>query len=217
MSRDQGKRNAARAALDEVASGWIIGVGTGSTTDYFIQGLGSIRHRVDGAVASSVGTAERLRAIGIRLVDLNDVERLPLYVDGADEATRQRVLIKGGGGALTREKIIAQSSERFVCILDESKLVERLGRFPLPIEVIAMARTHVARELSRLGGRPVERAGITTDTGNRIIDVHDLRIDAPCELEGQLNQIPGVVTVGLFCHRPADQLLVGSAEGVTRI
>jgi len=214
---DAGKRNAARAALDEVGPGWIIGVGSGSTANHFIDSLASIRDRVAAAVPSSEATRARLLQAGIRVVGLEDVERLPLYVDGADEATRLRQLIKGGGGALTREKVVAAASRRFVCILDDSKLVERLGRFPLPIEVVPLAVRYVSRELERLGGRPVPRAGFTTDNGNRIVDVHGLAIDDPVGLETELNQIVGVVTVGLFCRRPADELIVGGADGVRRI
>jgi len=217
MTRNIPKRNAALAAVEEIEAGWVIGVGTGSTANLFIGGLAPIRDRIEGAVASSVASADRLEALGIRLLELDDVDRLPIYVDGADEATRGRELIKGGGGALTREKIVAAASERFVCIIDESKLVERLGRFPLPVEIIAMAGRHVAGALERLGGRPVPREGFTTDNGNPILDVHDLTIDDPVALETELNQIAGVVTVGLFCRRPADQLIVGTETGVTRI
>ena len=217
MKRDAAKRYAALAAVEEIEAGWVIGVGTGSTANLFIEGLAPIKSRIEGVVASSVASADRLEALGIRLLELDDVDRLPIYVDGADEATRGRKLIKGGGGALTREKIVAAASERFVCIIDESKLVERLGRFPLPVEIIAMAGGHVAGELERLGGRPVPRKGFTTDNGNPILDVHDLTIDDPVALETELNQIAGVVTVGLFCRRPADQLIVGTETGVTRI
>ena len=217
MTQDIAKRNAALAAVEEIEAGWVVGVGTGSTADLFIEGLAPIKGRIEGAVASSVASASRLEVLGIRLLELEDVGRLPIYVDGADEATRRRELIKGGGGALTREKIIAAASERFVCIIDESKLVDRLGQFPLPVEIIAMAGTHVTGELERLGGRPVLRTECTTDNGNPILDVHDLVIDDPASLEGELNQIAGVVTVGLFCRRPADRLIVGTGTGVTRI
>ena len=217
MKRDLSKRNAALAAVEQIESGWVVGVGTGSTANLFIEGLEPVKSRLEGAVASSVASAERLAALGIRLLELEDAGRLPIYVDGADEATRRRELIKGGGGALTREKIVAAASERFVCIIDESKLVERLGRFPLPVEIIAMAGPHVTEQIGRLGGRPVLRQGFTTDNGNPILDVHDLVIDAPAELEGAINQIAGVVTVGLFCRRPADQLIVGTETGVRRI
>jgi ribose 5-phosphate isomerase A len=217
MRRDAAKRNAVLAAVEEIEAGWVIGVGTGSTANLFIEALAPIRDRIGGAVASSVASASRLEALGVRLLKLDDVDGLPIYVDGADEATRDRELIKGGGGALTREKIVAAASDRFLCVIDESKLVERLGRFPLPVEIIAMAGRHVAGELERLGGRPVPRAGFTTDNGNPILDVHDLTIDNPVALETELNQIAGVVTVGLFCRRPADLLIVGTETGVTRI
>jgi len=217
MSRDDQKRAAALAALDLVEAGMVLGVGTGSTTNHFIDALASILDRVDAAVASSEASAERLTRIGVRLLDLGQVERLPLYVDGADEVDSLRQMIKGGGGALTREKIVAAASERFVCIVDDSKLVERLGAFPLPVEVIPMASTHVARAISSLGGTPVLRAGFTTDNGNLILDVGDLEItDAP-RLETALNQIPGVVTNGLFACRPADVVLVAGASGTRRI
>jgi ribose 5-phosphate isomerase A len=217
MTCDLAKRNAALAAVDQIEAGWVVGVGTGSTANLFIDGLAPISNRIEGAVASSLASAERLESLGIRLLELHDVGRLPIYVDGADEATPRRELIKGGGGALTREKIVAAASDRFVCIIDESKLVERLGRFPLPVEIIAMAVAHVTERLEELGGRPVLREGFTTDNGNPILDVHGLVIDDPVWLEGELNQIAGVVTVGLFCRRPADQLIVGTDQGVTRI
>lgn len=217
MSRDLAKRNAALSAVEQIETGWVVGVGTGSTANLFIEGLAPIRGRIEGAVASSLASAARLESLGIRLLELGEVGRLPIYVDGADEATARRELIKGGGGALTREKIIAAASERFVCIIDETKLVERLGRFPLPVEIIAMAEGHVAERIVKLGGRSVLRAGFTTDNGNPILDVHELKIDDPAWLEGELNQIAGVVTVGLFCRRPADELIVGTDEGVKRI
>lgn len=208
------KKAAAEAALDYVEAGSVIGVGTGSTANYFIEALSRIKGRIEGAVASSNATAARLKQVGIPVLDLNDVGELPLYVDGADEATRHRHLIKGGGGALTREKIVAAASRRFVCIADQSKLVDVLGRFPLPIEVIPMARSYVARELVKLGGQPVWRQGFVTDNGNVILDVHNLRILNPVELEGRLDHIAGVVTNGLFARRPADILLLGTARGV---
>jgi ribose 5-phosphate isomerase A len=217
MSQDRQKRRAAEAALGEVPRGAILGVGTGTTINHFIDGISAIKDHVRGAVASSVATEQRLRAAGIHVLELSEVGDLALYVDGADEATRERRLIKGGGGALTREKILAESSERFVCIVDRSKLVDRLGAFPLPIECIPMARTLVARELERVGGRPALREGFTTDNGNIILDVHGLTIDEPDRLEIELNQIPGVVTVGLFCRRSADQLIVGEDADVCRI
>lgn len=208
------KKAAAEAALDYVQPGSIIGVGTGSTANYFIDALASVRAKVEGAVASSVATAERLKKHRIPVLDLNDTGGLQLYVDGADEATRHLQLIKGGGGALTREKIVAAASAKFVCIADESKLVDVLGRFPLPVEVIPMARSLVAREIVKLGGEPVLRTGFTTDNGNIILDVHNLRILNPAELEERLNNIVGVVTNGLFARRPADALLLGTARGV---
>ena len=212
-----GKRRAAQAALELLPPDEVIGVGTGSTVNYFIDGLAALRQRIKGAVASSVATAERLRTHGIELVDLNQAGTLSIYVDGADEATVHRQLIKGGGGALTREKIIAAASQRFVCIADESKLVGRLGAFPLPVEVIPMARSYVAREIVALGGKPTYRQGFVTDNGNIILDVHGLDILEPVRLEQALNNITGVVSNGLFAMRGADVLLIGSANGVQRI
>lgn len=212
-----GKRRAAQAALELLPPDEVIGVGTGSTVNYFIDGLAALRQRIKGAVASSVATAERLRTHGIELVDLNQAGTLSIYVDGADEATVHRQLIKGGGGALTREKIIAAASHRFVCIADESKLVGRLGAFPLPVEVIPMARSYVAREIVALGGKPTYRQGFVTDNGNIILDVHGLDILEPVRLEQALNNITGVVSNGLFAMRGADVLLIGSANGVQRI
>jgi ribose 5-phosphate isomerase A len=216
MSRDQQKRAAASAALEEVPEGEVIGVGTGSTADCFIDALARIGSRIEGAVASSEATGARLKAAGIRVFDLNEVNSLPVYVDGADEITRRMHMIKGGGGALTREKIVAAVARRFVCIADQSKLVDMLGAFALPVEVIPMARAYVARELARLGGRPELREGFTTDNGNVILDVHGLRIADPVELESAINQIVGVVTNGLFARRSADLLLLGSEAGVQR-
>lgn len=205
------KRRAAHAALKFLEEGTVLGVGTGSTVNHFIDALVPWRARLHGAVSSSEASTARLRAIGIEVLDLNEVGSLGLYVDGADEATRARQLIKGGGGALTREKIVAAASQRFVCIADDSKVVERLGRFPLPVEVIPMARAHVAAQLP---GRPVWRESCITDNGNHILDVHGLSIEDPVALERELNQIAGVVTVGLFAVRPADVLLIASDEGV---
>ena len=217
MTQDDMKKAAAEAALEFVPNGGIIGVGTGSTANYFIDFLATVKGRLDGAVASSVATAERLKKHGIPVVDLNEAGTLAVYVDGADEATVHRALIKGGGGALTREKIVAAASRSFVCIADEGKLVEVLGRFPLPVEVIPMARSLVAREITALGGEPVLRQGFTTDNGNVILDVHGLKILDPVALEERLNQMVGVVTNGLFARRGADVLLLGTANGVRRL
>jgi ribose 5-phosphate isomerase A len=195
----------------------VIGIGTGSTANHFIHGLAGIKHRIDGTVASSRASADRLAAHGIPVLDLNSVDELSVYVDGADEANRHLHLIKGGGGALTREKIVAAVSRRFVCIADESKLVDILGAFPLPVEVIPMARSYVARELVKRGGQPVYREGFTTDNGNIILDVHNLDIMEPVKLEGEINNIAGVVTVGIFARRPADVLLLGTRDGVKTI
>ena len=214
MTQDEMKQATAQAAIAHVPAGCIVGVGTGSTANFFIDELGRIRNRIEGAVASSEASAQRLKRLGIEVFDLNSVDELPVYVDGADEITRHLAMIKGGGGALTREKIVAAVARKFVCIADESKLVDVLGRFPLPVEVIPMARSHVARELVRLGGQPQWRQGFTTDNGNIILDVHNLQITAPAELETALNQIAGVVTNGLFARRGADVLLLGTAGGV---
>ena len=219
---DAKKQRAARAALDHLLHlglkpGAIIGVGTGSTVNCFIDVLASVRERIGAAVSSSNATTARLQAIGIKVLDLNDVDGLNFYVDGADEATRARHLIKGGGAALTREKIVTAAASQFVCIVDDSKIVPHLGKFPLPIEVIPMARTLVARELVAVGGRPVWRQGVITDNGNHILDVHGLSITDPVALEAALNQIPGVVTVGLFAQRPADVLLIGADTGVKQL
>jgi ribose 5-phosphate isomerase A len=214
LDANEKKRRAADAALEFLSEGSIVGVGTGSTVNHFIDALAPWRGRLRGAVSSSEASTARLRGVGIDVLDLNDVGSLGVYVDGADEATRNRHLIKGGGGALTREKIVAAASERFVCIVDDAKLVAKLGRFPLPVEVIPMARASVAKQLP---GRPVWRQGIITDNGNVILDVHGLEIADPVALERELNQIAGVVTVGLFAHRPADILLIGAEEGVRRL
>ncbi len=216
-SADEKKRRAAHAALAILTDGVKLGVGTGSTVNHFIDALEGHRERIRTVVSSSEGSTARLRAIGIEAADLNDVEGLDLYVDGADEANRDRHLIKGGGGALTREKIVAAASERFVCIVDDTKIVDRLGRFPLPIEVIPMARNSVARALRRFNGRAVFRQGATTDNGNHILDVHGLVIDDAVQLERELNQIAGVVTVGLFALRPADLLLVATDSAVVEL
>jgi len=211
------KQAAADAAIEYVESGSVVGVGTGSTADYFIAALGKIKHRIDGAVASSEGTAAKLKALGIAVYDLNSVKDLPVYVDGADEVTELLAMVKGGGGALTREKIVAAVARKFVCIADQSKLVDVLGKFPLPVEVIPMARSHVGRELVLLGGQPAWRQGFTTDNGNWILDVHNLSITEPMKLEEKLNQIVGVVTNGLFARRGADVLLLGTPNGVKKL
>lgn len=217
MSNDTGKRKAAEAALEFIEDDMIVGVGTGSTVNHFIDGLAKLKGRIEGAVSSSDASTERLKAHGVRLIDLNAAGPISLYVDGADESDRHLHLIKGGGGALTREKIVAAASEKFVCIADSSKLVDILGRFPLPVEVIPMARSYVARELLKLGGQPEIRANFITDNGNQILDVHNLQILEPVKLESAINNIAGVVTVGLFALRGADILLLGSADGVTEL
>ena len=217
MNQDQMKKAAAEAAIEYVESGMIVGVGTGSTANHFIDLLAAIKDRIDGTVASSEASAQRLRGHGIQVMDLNTAGQLPLYVDGADESNAELHLIKGGGGALTREKIVAAASDKFVCIADESKLVDVLGAFPLPVEVIPMARAYVARELTKLGGQPVLREGFTTDNGNVILDVHNLQISDPVAMEDHINQLPGVVTVGIFAQRPADVLILGSASGIRKI
>jgi len=214
MSQDSKKQRAAEAALEYVTAGTVIGVGTGSTVNFFIDGLARMPSRIAGAVSSSAATSQRLQSHGIPVVDLNQTGELDLYIDGADEATRQLHLIKGGGAALTREKIVAAASRRFVCIADDQKLVERLGRFPLPVEVIPMARSYVARELTRLDGRPVWREHVVTDNGNHILDVHGLDIIDPVGLETRINQLAGVVACGLFALRPADLLLLGTPTGI---
>lgn len=210
MNQDEYKRIAGRAAMRYVESGMVVGVGTGSTVAHFIDALAERRHDIEGAVSSSEQSARLLKERGIPLLDLNATGDIPLYVDGADECDGKRCLIKGGGAALTREKIIAQASAKFVCIIDPAKRVDVLGRFPLPIEVIPMARSLVAREiLAMTGGQPVWRQGVTTDNGNWLLDVHGLAITDPLALEAALNQVPGVVSVGLFARRPADIVIVG--------
>ncbi len=217
MTQDELKKAAAHAALDYIADGSIVGVGTGSTVNHFIDALAGMRDRIVGAVSSSEASSRRLAAHGIEVFDLNGIESLPVYVDGADEIDGGFAMIKGGGGALTREKIVAAASRRFVCIVDASKLVDVLGRFPLPVEVIPMARSYVAREIVRMGGQPELRQGFTTDNGNQILDVRGLSILDPVKLESDLNQLAGVVTVGLFARRGADTILVGGENGVRRI
>jgi ribose 5-phosphate isomerase A len=217
MNQDELKRQAALAALEYIKPGTIVGVGTGSTVNHFIDGLATIKHKIEGAVSSSNASTERLRKHGIQVFDLNEVDDIPVYVDGADEANEHLQMIKGGGGALTREKIIAHMAKTFICIADESKLVPVLGKFPLPIEVIPMARSMIARELVKRGGNPVYRDGFVTDNGNQILDVHNLEIMQPAKLEDELNNIPGIVTVGLFALRPADVLILATRDGVRKI
>jgi ribose 5-phosphate isomerase A len=217
MTQDEQKHAAARMAVRYIVDDAFIGVGTGSTADCFIDELAAVRHRIKGAVASSVKSAQRLQGHGIAVEELNNVADLPVYVDGADEVTEHGAMIKGGGGALTREKIVAAAARRFVCIVDQSKLVPVLGRFPLPVEVIPMARSYVARQLLLLGGRPGWRMGFVTDNGNVILDVHGLSLANPVEMEARIRSIAGVVTVGLFAQRGADVILVGADAGVTEI
>ena len=217
MSQDAMKKSVAEAALEYVEGGTVIGIGTGSTANFFIDALAEIKHKIEGTVASSVASAERLKKHGIAVMDLNAADDIAIYVDGADEATRFLHLIKGGGGALTREKIVAAASRKFVCIADQSKLVDVLGKFPLPVEVIPMARSYVARQLVKLGGQPILRQDFTTDNGNLILDVHNLEIIDPPKLEAELNNIAGVVTNGIFALRPADVLLLGTPQGVQTI
>ena len=216
MTQDELKQQVAAAALTQVPQGEIIGVGTGSTVNFFIVALAGIKPQIKGAVASPERSTERMRAHGITVYDLNEVAQLSVYVDGADEIDASGAMIKGGGGALTREKIIAEAAERFICIVDQSKLVPVLGQFPLPVEVVPMARELVARRLRAMGGDPRERSGYVTDNGNLILDVHGLEIAHPREFETRVNQIPGVVTVGLFALRAANVALIGTAEGVQR-
>lgn len=215
--QNEQKQAAACAAIQHIPIGSIVGVGTGSTSNYFIDELVKIKHKIEGAVASSDSTAGRLKSHGIRVLDLNNVNELSVYVDGADEVTENLQMIKGGGGALTREKIVAAVAKIFICIADQSKLVKILGEFHLPVEVIPMAQSHVARTIVQLGGHPVLRQGFITDNGNVILDVHGLQILNPVELEMILNQITGVVTSGLFAKRGADLLLLGTNNGVREI
>jgi ribose 5-phosphate isomerase A len=216
MSQDDKKKEVAKAAMDYIEDGSIIGVGTGSTVNFFIEELARIKGRIEGAVSSSVASEELLKQHHIPVLSLNSVIEIPVYVDGADEATQHRHLIKGGGGALTREKIVAAASKKFVCIIDDSKMVPMLGKFPLPVEVIPMAQSYVARQIAKLGGQPELRENFITDNGNIILDVHNMKIENPVELEQKLNQIVGVVTNGLFAQRPADILLIASDNGVKK-
>lgn len=214
MNQDEKKRKVAEAALQYVVEDGYVGVGTGSTVNYFIEELAKIKHKIEGAISSSEASEKLLREHKIPVVSLNSVIEIPVYIDGADEATRNLHLIKGGGGALTREKIVAAASKKFVCIIDDTKLVDVLGKFPLPVEVIPMAQSYVGRQLAKLGGQPVLREGFKTDNGNIIIDVHNLSIMQPVELETRINSIAGVVCNGLFAQRPADVLLVADGSGV---
>lgn len=214
MDQNAKKQAVGRAAIKYVEPDTIIGVGTGSTVNYFIDALADIKHQIAGAVSSSVASTERLKALGIEVFELNNVDSLSIYVDGADEVTEHKHMIKGGGAALTQEKIVAAVAKTFVCIVDNSKEVGVLGKFPLPVEVIPMARSYVARELVKLGGDPVYREGVVTDNGNVILDVHNLKILNPVELEKSINNIPGVVTNGIFGQRGADIVLVATDDGV---
>ena len=217
MTQDELKQAVAKAAIQYVPDNSLVGVGTGSTVNFFIAELAKIKHRVEGAVSSSEASAKLLREAGIPVLDLNNVYELAVYIDGADEVTEHRAMIKGGGAALTREKIVAAASKKFVCIADASKLVGVLGNFPLPVEVIPMARSYVARQLIKLGGEPRYREGVVTDNGNVILDIHGMKILNPVEMETAINQITGVVCNGIFARRPADVVLLGSKDGVRTI
>ncbi len=217
MNQDEMKKVAAQAALEYLPDGGVIGVGTGSTVNHFIDLLAPVKHKIEGAVSSSEASTERMKSHGIHVFDLNAVGDLEIYVDGADESNKFLHLIKGGGGALTREKIVAAASKKFVCIADESKLVDVLGDFALPVEVIPMARSYVARQIVKLGGTPVWRENFVTDNGNIILDVQNLQIMEPVKLEEQLNHITGVVTNGLFARRPADVLILGTPDGARTV
>jgi ribose 5-phosphate isomerase A len=217
MTQDELKALVGRAALEHVVPGAVVGVGTGSTVNHFIDALATMKDRIAGAVSSSSKSTERLRALGIRVLDSNEVERIPVYIDGADEIDPHGCMIKGGGAALTREKIVADLAERFVCIADESKRVPVLGTFPLPVEVIPMAAAQVARRFRALGGDARRRDSVITDNGNQILDVHGLRIEQPLAMEAEINQWPGVVTVGIFARNKASLCLLGTTDGVRRI
>ena len=216
MSQDNKKRNVAKAASEYIKNSTIIGVGTGSTVNFFVEELAKNKGLIEGAVSSSIATEKLLKDNNIPVVTLNSVTELSVYIDGADEATKNKHLIKGGGGALTREKIIAAASKEFICIIDDSKLVPLLGSFPLPVEVIPMAQSYVAREIVKIGGQPELRQDFQTDNGNIILDIHNLKIENPIELENQLNQITGVVTNGLFAKRSADTLLIAKDDGIIK-
>ena len=217
MDQDAKKRQAASAAIEQIENGMSLGVGTGSTVDFFIDALAEHKKHLTAIVSSSEASTKKLQRHGFEVSDLSSVGDLDLYIDGADEATKHLHLIKGGGGALSREKVIANASEKFICIIDDTKLVSRLGKFPLPVEVIPMAQSFVARQLIKTGGRPIWRADFITDNGNHILDVHNLDIQNPLELESGLNQIPGIVTVGLFAKRRADMLLISRDDGVEKM
>jgi len=217
MTQDEMKQAVAVAAIEYIPSGTIVGVGTGSTANFFIDELAKIKDQIKATVASSIASAQRLKSHGIEVVDLNDVNEISVYVDGADEANKSLHLMKGGGGALTREKIVAAVAETFVCIADESKLVDVMGEFPLPVEVIPMARNYVAREIEKMEGKPVHRKGFVTDNGNDILDVYHMIIENPVEVEQMLNDLVGVVTNGLFAQRGADVLLLGTPDGVKKL
>lgn len=214
MDANDKKRNAAKAALEFIEPGTILGVGTGSTVNFLIEMLPGVRDRIDRVVSSSIASTALLEANGFEVATLNETGDLDLYIDGADESNKRLELIKGGGGALTREKVLAFAARRFVCIVDDSKLVGMLGKFPVPIEVIPMAQEMIARRMLKMRGQPIWREGFVTDNGNHILDVHDLQISNPLEMEARINRIPGVVTVGIFAHRPADILLIGGDDGV---
>ena len=217
MTQDEMKAAAAAAAIEYVEPGMIVGIGTGSTANHFIDQLAKIKNKIDATVASSVASEERLKSHGITVLDLNTAGALSLYVDGADESNKSLHLIKGGGGALTREKIVAAASEKFICIADESKMVDTLGAFPLPVEVIPMAQSYIGREIIKMGGTPALREGFTTDNGNIIIDIHDMKITDAIQMEADFNILAGVVTVGLFASRPADVLILGTPQGAVTV
>ncbi len=217
MTQDEMKAAAAAAAIEYVEPGMIVGIGTGSTANHFIDQLAQIKNKIEATVASSIASEERLKSHGITVLDLNTAGALSLYVDGADESNKSLHLIKGGGGALTREKIVAAASEKFVCIADESKMVDTLGAFPLPVEVIPMAQSYIGREIIKMGGTPVLREGFTTDNGNIIIDIHNLEISDAIQMEADFNKLAGVVTIGLFASRPADVLILGTENGAVTV
>ena len=216
MDQDDKKKLVAEAALDYIQSGDILGIGSGSTVNKFINLLGSVKNKIEACVSSSQKSTELLHKMNIPVIDLKECDKIPLYIDGADEANSQKELIKGGGGALTREKILAQSSEKFICIIDESKVVDKLGKFPLPIEVIQLAQIKISLEMIKIGGRPVYRNQFITDNGHIIIDVHDLDINEPMALEKKINHMPGVITNGIFSIRSADEILIATDSGVIK-